>query len=477
MKGLFPRVLVFGLVVSLLAGCALNANSPRPSESQQERRASENPNKELGKAFLKEALRHYQFVKDPEVTGLVNRVGGEIARQIGSSPEGYHFFVVREDQPNAFAIPGGYVFVFDGLLAQMKTVDELAGVLAHEIAHVERNHFFKDEKKLAALDIATLAAILLGGGNMAPVIIAGAANADVRLQFSRENESEADTFALQYLRKSGFDPLGLAAFFQTLIEYERFNPQLVPAYMATHPDVKHRKTRLEGLVRTLPADSREDRAPDLGREWERVATILLAHKNTAKKDSDFVENLPLDRRGELSPEERKEREHYLRGLTYLKANRPTEAVPEYLKALETPRPRPVYYTDLALAHLKQQKVAEARRYAERSLDLDPDFPQAHTILGQVEENSGNADGAIAHFQKALRGDPSDPSNPLYLSLAYGKKGDAAKASFYSARYLRLNLQPLEARREFERARKLTGEEDPLYPQILREIAELERNGI
>lgn len=228
------------LVIVLLAGCAA-----KPAVKKVE---NKNPAKELGKEFVAEALQHYQFIKDPDVTGVVNRVGQQIIKGIGSNPSTYHFLVVHEDQPNAFAIPGGYIFVFDSLLLQLKDENELAGVLAHEIAHVERNHFFKDSNKTTALDIATIAAILLGGGNIAAATIAGAANIDIRLQFSRENEAEADTYALRYLKQGNYPPKSLLNFFDSLLRYERFNPQLVPAYLSTHPDLDSRRDTVANFV-------------------------------------------------------------------------------------------------------------------------------------------------------------------------------------------------------------------------------------
>ena len=196
-----------------------------------------------GKGICKRGSSTLPVCKRPEVVKLVNSVGRRIVKTIGANPDSYHFFVVRENQPNAFAIPGGYIFIFDGLLLQLRDEEELAGVLAHEIAHVERNHFFKDAKKVAALDIATIAAILLGGGSPAALTIAGAANLDIRLQFSRDNETEADSYAPRYRERGGYSSEGLLNFFDSLIRYERFNPQTVPAYASTHPGLGERRDR------------------------------------------------------------------------------------------------------------------------------------------------------------------------------------------------------------------------------------------
>src|SRR3989337_302380 len=409
--------------ISIFMVCLLLGCSAYPSVRKEEPPA---PSKEMGKAFVREALQHYQFVKDPEVVKLVNSVGRRIVKTIGANPDSYHFFVVRGNQPNAFAIPGGYIFIFDGLLLQLRDEEELAGVLAHEIAHVERNHFFKDAKKVAALDIATIAAILLGGGGIAATTIASAANIDVRLQFSRENESEADSYGLRYLQTAGYPPRSLLNFFDNLIRYERFNPQSAPAYMSTHPDLASRR--------------------------------------------DIVANFVLR-------EAREEVTDYLLGLTYMKEGRFNEAISKYLSAIEQNRENPVYYADLAFCYLKQQDLSRARESALQSLQLKADHAPAHVILGMLDQDSGNLSEAIGHLEEALRIEPEDLTANFHLAMAYRKSGDAVREAFYSARYLRINLNPEGALGELNRARGLAAEDSPLYFRISEEIQEIKREGL
>src|SRR4030066_1646615 len=294
-------------MVFLLLGCT--------SYPAARKEASPPPSKEMGRAFVREALQHYQFVKDPDVVNLVNSVGRRIVSKVGANPDSYHFFVVRENQPNAFAIPGGYIFIFDGLLLQLRDEGELAGVLAHEIAHVERSHFFKDDKKIAALDIATIAAILLSGGNPAALTLAGAANLDIRLQFSRDNEREADSYAMRYLERGGYSSEGLPNFFDSLIRYERFNPQSVPAYASTHPGIEERRYRVASFLLKTPDDASTradtDTKTNTTHNWPRMQAALLSRNITLKDESILLKSMSLDK----LPEERKEEAaNYLLGV-------------------------------------------------------------------------------------------------------------------------------------------------------------------
>ncbi|MDD5434023.1 MAG: M48 family metalloprotease [Nitrospira sp.] len=458
------------LVIALLSGCAAS-----PAVKKEE---ISSPTKEMGKAFVAEALQHYQFIKDPDVTSVVNRVGQQLVKGIGSNPSSYHFMVVHEDQPNAFAIPGGYIFVFDSLLLQIKDENELAGVLAHEMGHVERNHFFKDTKKTTALDIATIAAILLGGGNIAAAAIASAANIDLRLQFSRENESEADTYALRYLQKGGYSPKSLLNFFDSLLRYERFNPQLVPAYLSTHPDLESRRDIVYNFVMREPVQADDGTAEkDIKQkrlDWKRVITVINSLNRTRKDESLLLQAAQID---EIPEADRGEIKDYLLGVAYMKEGRFNDAVLKYTSAIGHNRENPVYYGDLAYCYLKQQDVVHAREAAVRSIALKPDYAPAHVILGILDVEAGDTDKAIEHLEYSLSLNQNDPAANLNLAMAYKQKGDAARDAFYSARYFRTNMNPDMALSELKRAKGLSEEGTPLYFRIVSETEEIKREGL
>ncbi|MCC7203340.1 MAG: M48 family metalloprotease [Nitrospirae bacterium] len=463
-----PFILIF-LILALI-GC----KSYPPARTD----ATPPPSKEMGRAFVREALQHYQFVKDPDVVNVVNSVGRRIVSKIGSNPDSYHFFVVKESQPNAFAIPGGYIFVFDGLLLQLRDEGELAGVLAHEIAHVERGHFFKDDKKIAALDIATIAAILLSGGNPAALTLAGAANLDIRLQFSRDNESEADSYALRYLGKGGYSSEGLLNFFDTMIRYERFNPQMVPAYASTHPGLEERRDRVGAYL--LKKSDDEDTAADGGskpvisQDWLRMQATLLSRDIDLKDNSIFMQAMKID---QIPEDRREEALNYLSGLAYMKAGRYSDAIPKYLAAIASNRDNYVYHADLAYCYLKQQDLLRSREAAVRSIRLNEDYEPVHVIMGIIEIDSDNLPAAILHLENALRINDSDAMANFYLAMAYRKSGDVGLEAFYSAMYFKTSLVPERALNEFNRAKDLIKTGTPMQFRILQEIEEIKREGL
>ncbi|HEY5594526.1 MAG TPA: M48 family metalloprotease [Nitrospiria bacterium] len=427
--------------------------------------------KELGKQFLLEARKQYRFVKDQEVVDAVNGVGRRLVTAAGGDPASFHFFVVREIQPNAFAIPGGYIFVFDGLLAKLQSEEDMAGVLAHEIGHVTHNHFFKDDSKVTALSLATIAAILLSRGSGAAASIAMAANISAQLQFSRENEEEADASAIQYLRQAGYDPKGLLNFFQTLLTYESINRVEMPAYLSTHPALEERIHLVE-LRLARPADHVLS-SPRTIVDWERVQTVIRAKSQIWQ---DAAQLFP-ERRPGAAPDER---DHYMTGLAYLTTDRVADAIVEYQAALAASPDNPVYHADLATAYLKSQDIERASAEAVESLKRSKpgeELPSAFLVLGMLEEHAGRLDEALHQYKEVIRRDPDHAFAHYHVGQVYFQTGNPLEGAYHTGRYLRLNLEPEEALREFKRAKDLSSKNDDLARMIQEQIDQIIADGI
>lgn len=460
---------LLGGVSFALAACT--TPSPPSPQTIPERSVQQDRGKEFGKKFLLEARKQYRFVKDQEVVDAINTVGRRIITAAGRDPEGFHFFVVKEIQPNAFAIPGGYIFIFDGLLTKLSTEDELAGVLAHEIAHVTHNHFFKDEQKVAAMDLATIAAILLSRGQGAVASIAMATDISVQLQFSRENEQEADASAIQYLQQAGYDPRGLFNFLQGLAGYETINRVEMPAYLSTHPALQDRIHLVE-LRMDRPVDGLLP-TPRKVLDWGRVLIMTRAKSQAWQDAPQLFSAYPHG----TPPEERY---HYLSALAYLTTDRVSQAVAEYQAALSASPRNPVYHADLALAYLKSQDVERARAEALESLRQSKPgegLPSAHLVLGMLKEHDGHWDEALQQYGEVIERNPDHAFAHYHTGQVYFQKGKSLEGAYHTARYLRLNLEPEAALREFRRAKGLAPKRGDLTRKIQEEIVQLVADGI
>jgi predicted Zn-dependent protease len=209
----------------------------------------------LGKQLAEEVSRQAKVVDDPLISEYVNRLGQNLARNSDAKVP-FTFKVLQGDTANAFALPGGYVFVYTGLIKIADEEDEFAGAVAHEIAHVAARHMTCQATKNQIAQIGSIPlSILLGGwGGYAARQAANAAIPMTFLSFSRHDESEADYLGVQYMWAAGYDPNGAISIFEKLESLQHKQPNAVTKLLSTHPmdAVRMAKTQDE-IDKILPA--------------------------------------------------------------------------------------------------------------------------------------------------------------------------------------------------------------------------------
>ncbi len=216
------------------------------------------PEKEiaLGRQLAQEVVRQAKLSEDPILTEYVNRMGQNLVRN-SDAKYPFTFQVIESDQPNAFALPGGYVFVHTGLIKMADEEAELAGAMAHEIAHVAARHMTRQATRAEMLNLGTLPLILLGGWpGYGARQAADAAFPLSLLSFSRRYESEADSLGLQYMYAAGYDPTCAVTLFEKLESLNRKKPGTIGRLFATHPPDGVRLEQVQRQIQTiLPARS------------------------------------------------------------------------------------------------------------------------------------------------------------------------------------------------------------------------------
>jgi predicted Zn-dependent protease len=463
------------LVISILAGCAEVRQSTKPDVVPEVDQEAEHVdyNKELGKKFVEAARKEFTFIKDHEVVTLVNKVGRDILEANGIDATTYHFLLVKKNQLNAFAIPGGFIFIFDGLLKKLDSIDALAGVLAHEIAHVKQDHFFKDSKKVGAINLATMAAVILAGlageSSGAAGAVAHAANITAQLKFTRENEEEADLFAIKFLENTQYNPAGLAEFFKTLSDHDRFAMETaIPPYLSTHPGVIERRFMVESLV-NRPSVKKKPQYSTVW-DWERIVTLLLAENSDG---GDRSQNHHDKNNGFLS----EERKYYLDGLSALKSGKFNKALLEYHEAIKLNPNSSIYHADLATLYMELRQFERASEEALKSLNLSGDYASLYLVLGMIEQTKENFEKSIEYLKKAEDRAADNPSIQFQLARSYHALSDSAKEKFHLGRYYRFNLEPEKAIRQYEKALTFVEENDFFKEKIESDMLELKREGI
>src|SRR5215469_17411648 len=190
----------------------------------------------LGKQLAQEVERQAKIIDDPVIAEYVNRVGQNIVRNSDAKVP-FTIKVLDTEEVNAFALPGGFFFVNSGLILKAETEAELAGVMAHEIAHVACRHGTRQATRGDLMQIGAIAGSIFLGGWTGYAIRQGMGLAIPMgmLQFSQQFEGQADYFGLQYMYKAGYDPTAFVDFFEKVQTLEKKKPGSISKVFSTHP--------------------------------------------------------------------------------------------------------------------------------------------------------------------------------------------------------------------------------------------------
>lgn len=206
----------------------------------------------IGRQFAREVDQSAKLVEDPVIVEYINKVGQNIVLHSDAKVP-FTIKVIDADEINAFALPGGFFYVNKGLILAAENESELAGPMAHEIAHVAARHGVEQASKGQIVNWGTLPLIFLGGwGGFAIRQAAGLAIPVGFLKFNRNAEFEADTLAVQYLWASGYDPHSMSSFFEKLQSQEKKKPGTMSKIFSTHPMVGDRIDRVNSLIARFP---------------------------------------------------------------------------------------------------------------------------------------------------------------------------------------------------------------------------------
>lgn len=206
----------------------------------------------IGRQYAGEVDRTAKIVNDPVITEFVNRIGQNLVLHSDAKVP-FTIKVIENNEVNAFALPGGYLYVHTGLLAAAENEAEVAGVLSHEIAHVAARHGVEQASKAQFMNYATIPLIFVGGvGGYAIQQALSIAVPLTFLKFSRGQEKEADRLGAQYMWAAGYDPNAMVSFFEKLQAKEKKKPGTLAKVFSTHPPNGDRIKDVTGLIARFP---------------------------------------------------------------------------------------------------------------------------------------------------------------------------------------------------------------------------------
>jgi predicted Zn-dependent protease len=249
---------------------------------------SRSQEQDLGAQIMRNIRQSSLYNTDPIVAGYVQSLGVRITAANEHSDTPFDFFVINDPRVNAFALPGGYIGINAGLILVAENEDEVAGVMAHEIAHVTQRHIARMIERSQSLSWPLLAALLgsmilasaspAAGGSAMAATLAGA-NQDM-INFTRSNEEEADRIGMDMLAKADFDPNGMSSFFARMAEANKYNDSFyVPDFLRTHPVNSDRiadaMSRAKSYKVTKRGDDLSFRLIIIRPKWSKVRVIKI----------------------------------------------------------------------------------------------------------------------------------------------------------------------------------------------------------
>lgn len=237
----------------------------------------------LGEDFMRQARRTLAFVDDPELNQYIQSLGQKLVSHSDDPQQDFRFFIIEDPTINAFAVPGGFIFVHTGLIQATQSEGELASVLAHEISHITQRHIprmiVESQHTTLPAMAALLAGILLAGsghqGGEAAIALTSATVAQRQLTFTREFEEEADRVGMRTLARSGFDPRAMPAFFERMQNLNRVNETNLPEFLRDHPVTTNRIADAQNRAREYIRQYHYRPTPD-SIEYERFRAKIQA---------------------------------------------------------------------------------------------------------------------------------------------------------------------------------------------------------
>ncbi len=391
---------------------------------------------QIGTMIVRQLRDSGVILDDPEIGEYIQGIGARLAAHAQEGETKFTFLVLKDNTIQAFALPGGFVVVHSGLILATTGESELAGVLSHEISHVTQRHLARGIQNAGRGSlIATagmLAAILLGAisgnANVGMAGVIGAQNAAVQhqLNFSRENEIEADRVGISVMAAAGYDPNAMATFFSTLsrrMGSAGLNAKILE-FLQTHPVTSARVAEARSRALTYPVVRPVDTVGyQLTREKLRVLALPIeSDPHDAYADATS--------RGTVVSEYRL----YGRALALVQGKSPAEAVP-ILQDLVTRHPDTVeYHSALGQALLAAGDIPGSRSELAQSMEL---FPRSIPITVRYAETLMRADDArLAHavLLDLFNAVPPSHDQVRLIALAASAAGEAAEASYYMAEY-------------------------------------------
>ena len=425
--------------------------------------------KQIGEEFLLEIQQQVPLIEDPFLTSYLNHLGEKIAAQMGPQPFHYKFFIVNDPTMNAFAVPGGYIFIHTGMIRMAEREGEVAGVIAHEISHVYCRHMAKMMEKSRVVTIASLigalASVFLGGALAQPLIMGTMAGSEsAMLKYSRDNEAEADAMGFKWMLKAGYNPRDMVTMFSKMNKQRWFEGGKVPIYLRTHPYTDDRIVELSHQLtihqNELPPEKDN---PDFQYFTIKLDSICGNPNQLLRR---MTQEAIRDPKNAAFP--------YGKALALAKLEKHTEALAAFKQASQVAPDNHLINRDLAIFYFHMNRYDEAQQILQQLSQRYPKDDVVLYYLGRVCQEHKQIDKALPLFEKVHKLNPTFSEVYYNLGILYGEKGQLGLAHYYLG-YHSLKTKALPtALFHFQKALKNLSPADPRYAEVRTHVVRLEK---
>lgn len=411
--------------------------------------------KAFGEAFFRSLHSQIVINQDAEIQQYIQTLGQKLAINSDAPGHPFHFFVVLENDINAFAGPGGYIGVNSGLMLMTEAESELASVIAHEIGHVTQRHLFRAAEAAGRLSIptmaATLAAILLGTQSpamgQAAIMAIQAGSVQFQINFTRENEEEADRVGMQTLANSQFDPRSMPTFFERLQQSTRYYGQNIPEFLRTHPVTASRISDTRGRAETYPYKQYPD---SFSYQLTKAKIRALTSTNDAETAKYFQSRL------NQGTDDQRVVARYGVGLVALKAQQFNEAEALFQQLTKEFPNQAQFASALARTALDSRDYSTALTRYKKLMDL---YPENEAIKLEFVGCLLKVNKPEQAKETLMSLSPSSQKSPIYwemLAQIYSALNQPAESHRYLAEYYYASGQTQEAILQIKLAQKSKG---------------------
>jgi predicted Zn-dependent protease len=433
------------ILALVLALCLLIAPVARAEEMTVEEEIK------IGRDAFKEVRAQLPMVDDPDTVSYIKGLAQKLTSARPDERYDYRFYVADEGVINAFALPGGWIVLFRGLITSMENEGELVGVMAHEMSHVYYRHIAARIKKSGAVSMATVAGMVAGlllgalGGSpelgQALTLGSAAGGAQAQLAFSREDEMQADYGAYKVLTAAGYHPGDMARTFQRMWRTQRTTSPTPPTYLLTHPTSPDRMEAIQNLVRRYPRPPTKYDNSDFLRIKTRLSALYSPEDEA---ESTFKANLAKNSKDQFAL--------YGQALLAMRRSKFREALSHLTRLDPLWQFNQEYlWRAQGICRLNLGDYEQAEKLLDKCLTKAPDDQEARVALGQTYLRQNKYEDAIFVLARVVSEHPDDAQAHYDLGMALGRQGNTAEASLHLGLAFKQGGKIKTARYHLERA--------------------------